>query len=85
MLQVLHIQSMEVIGLYLGCPNIIQRRSKEDFVGIKSRINKRLASWKARTLSTISKVVLIKFNITSISQDAMNLFEFSKYVCIEIH
>lgn len=62
--QILHISVSNKIDKYLGCTGIDkQRRTPEDFNSIKIRLVQKLAGWKARSLSTAGKVVIIKSNL----------------------
>lgn len=63
---ILHITSINTIGIYLGCSNIdkYKKRTKSDFEVMKQRAGHKLANWTDQTLSTASKIVLIKFNLT---------------------
>lgn len=66
-MDILRIQSMGPSGTYVGCPIVDQRRSKEDFNCPKSRMNRRLDSWKDRTFLAVGKIILTKSNLTCIS------------------
>lgn len=61
-MNVLQNTSTNSSGTYLGCPNVDKRRTKLDLTEIRRRIDQKLASWEARTLSTADKIILIKSN-----------------------
>lgn len=90
-IDILQIQNTGAIGSCLGCPNIDQRRSWEDFSRIRRKIDKNFVSWKAfvswkvRALSIACKVVLIKFNLTFVSQYSNNWFKFLLYISNNIN
>lgn len=67
---ILQIQNTGNIGSYLGCPNI-QSRSREDFPRTRRKMDQKLASWKAFLLAA-DKIVLIRYNLTCMSQNSMN-------------
>lgn len=67
---------------YLGCLNIDRcKLSATEFDFIKANLYKKLAGWKARTLSVAGKAVLVKANLTGMSQYYINQLKFPKTQC----
>lgn len=62
-----------------------RKLSKDDFTKFKGKFDQCLASWKAKILSTTSKIVLTKCNLTSIPEYSINWFKFPKFVCNDIN
>lgn len=46
--------------------------------------DKKLAGWKAKTLSVVGKVILTKSNLIGIPQYNMDWFRVAKYICKDI-
>lgn len=53
------------LGRYLGVPLLHQRVTKRTYSAIIEKVNKRLVSWKRKTLSLAGRVTLIK-SVTSV-------------------
>lgn len=83
--QIFQILVSDRTSKYLGLMSIEKnKRITEDFDHIRRKLGQKLAGWKVRTLSAVSKIVLIKSNLTGISQYFMNWLKFLKYICKEI-
>ncbi|XP_074363349.1 uncharacterized protein LOC141704396 [Apium graveolens] len=68
-------------GLYLGLPSLVGRSKKRVFDFIKERMWKRLQGWKAKKISRIGKIVLIKNVATTIPSYCMSSFLLPQSMC----
>lgn len=65
-------------------PSKSGKRDKSDFEGIERRIPLKLSGRKARTLSVVGEVVIIKSNLAGIAQYSVNWSQIPKYICTEM-
>ena len=65
------------ISKYLGCPIFQGRAKRSTFFVVILKSQKKLATWKARFLSRVGKITLIKANLAS-SPHVMNCFKLTK-------
>ena len=72
------------LGQYLGMPTINSRVSKQMFAKISDRVNKRLAGWKSKLLSTAGRVTLIQSTLSSIPYFAMQTANLPKSLCDDL-
>nr|KYP72469.1 hypothetical protein KK1_005058 [Cajanus cajan] len=71
---ILHVQSCETTGKYLGLPSMIGRNKNDVFRYIKERIWKKLQSWSHKSLSKAGKETLIKVVLQAAPSYAMSVF-----------
>ncbi|XP_013608522.1 PREDICTED: uncharacterized protein LOC106315336 [Brassica oleracea var. oleracea] len=71
-------------GRYLGLPEQIGRKRKEDFHYIVDRIKNKLDSWYSKFLSTAGKEVLLKAVVTALPTYTMSCFLLPKTLIQEI-
>ena len=76
--EALNIPTSNDISKYLGCPLVQGRVNRSSFAKVVLKSQKKLASWKARFLSKVGKVVLIKSNLASYHLYVMNCFKLTK-------
>ncbi|XP_074363745.1 uncharacterized protein LOC141704399 [Apium graveolens] len=79
--QVLGVNNDLQSGLYLGLPSLVGRSKKRVFDFIKERMWKRLQGWKAKKISRIGKIVLIKNVATTIPSYCMSSFLLPQSMC----
>ena len=76
--EVLSIPTSNGISKYLGCPSVQGRVNRSSFADVVLKSQNKLASWKARFISRVGKVVLIKSNLESSHLHVMNYFKLTK-------
>lgn len=69
---------------YLGLPNMIGKRKKASFLGLKDRTKKRIDNWSTRSLSLGGKEVFIKAVLQAIPTYVMSCFLLPKVLCDEM-
>ena len=71
-------------GRYLGVPTINGRVSGATFQSVLNRIDSRLAGWKAKCLSLVGRITMIKSTITAIPAYAMQSARLPHSVCDDL-
>jgi ADP-heptose:LPS heptosyltransferase len=66
---------------YLGLPSLIGKSKMQAFTSIKSRVEKKLSSWKVKFLSQVSKEILLKAVVHAIPTYSMNVFLIPLTLC----
>ncbi|KAA3480842.1 reverse transcriptase [Gossypium australe] len=69
---------------YLGLPNLVGRRKKMVFQGLKDRFRKKIDNWSTRFLSQEGKEVFIKAILQAIPMYSMMCFLLPKSFCWEL-
>lgn len=77
---ILQVLTSNSIVSYLCCKSIGLRISREDFAFIKDKINRKMASWKARVLFQASKTIFIKSNLIVIPLFIMQGIRIHNYI-----
>jgi len=72
------------LGQYLGMPTLNSRVSRQTFSKISDRVNKRLAGWKSKILSTADRVTLIQSTLSSIPYFAMQTAKLPRSLCDDL-
>lgn len=72
------------LGKYLGVPVIHDRVGKESHMYIVDKVKKRLATWKADTLSMAGRVTLTKAVSSAMPQYAMQTVCLPRSLCDEV-
>lgn len=72
------------LGRYLGVPILHQRVCKTTYQYLVDKVRHKLASWKIRTLSRTTRLVLIKSTLLAIPLYTMQLVAIPKCILNEI-
>jgi len=70
---------------YLGLPSLVGRSKTKTFVGIESRVRKKLDGWKEKFLSKAGKEILIKVVVQAIPTYTISVFQLPKTLCNSIN
>ena len=81
---ILGMQQTDDFGRYLGVPTIIGRATKGMFQHVITRVENRLAGWKAKYLSLAGRVTLIKSTITAIPAYVMQSARLLRSTCDDL-
>lgn len=73
--QTLGIQHKSTIGRYLGIHNVVFWKDAVNTNDLILRMQKKLAGWKANTLSRGGKLTLIKANLTGMPNHVLSCFK----------
>jgi hypothetical protein len=66
---------------YLGLPALVGRSKPKMFVGIESKVRKKMDGWKDKFLSQAGKEILIKVVVQAIPTYSMSVFQLPKTLC----
>lgn len=80
----LRIPIASTLGTYLGFPTCLPRSKSLAFVEIKDEVQRKVASWKAKTLSQAGRTVLIQSVATALPSYFMSVFLLPKGLCHSI-
>jgi len=81
---VLNIARTTDFGCYLGVPTINGRVNSAMFQSVITRVDKRLAGWKARCLSLAGRLTLIQSTITAIPAYTMQAAKLPRSLCDQL-
>jgi hypothetical protein len=71
-------------SLYLGLPILMGKSKKRAFQGIMDKVLSRIAGWRAKTLSQVGRLILIKSAVVALPSYAMSTFLLPKSLCSEL-
>jgi hypothetical protein len=80
----LGIQATDDLGKYLGVPILHKRVTKDTYQFILDKVNQRLSTWKANTLSFAGRVTLAKSVIQALPSYVMQTVLLPVSICDEI-
>jgi hypothetical protein len=72
------------LSLYLGLPILMGNSKKRAFQGIIDKVLGRIEGWKAKSVSQVRRLVLIKSVATALPSYAMNSFLLPKSLCSKL-
>lgn len=72
------------LGKYLGVPILHEKVNRRSFKFILDKVDKRLSSWKAKTLSFAGRLTLTKSVIQAMPTYVMQSSLLPKFVCDEV-
>lgn len=82
--EALGIRWTEDMGKNLGVPILHKKLNKETYMFILEKVNQRLSSWKARSLSLASRVTLTKSVLQALPTYVMQIVKLPKSLCKEV-
>lgn len=82
--QILGVQVVNDLGIYLGLPSYFSRRKKDAFSAVKERVWKVIQGWKGHIFSASGKEILIKSIAQAIPAYAMSCFRLPKSFCRDV-
>jgi hypothetical protein len=71
-------------SLYLGLPILIGNSKKRAFQGIIDKVLNRIEGWRAKTLSQVGILVLIKYVVAALPSCAISSFLLPNSFCTEL-
>jgi hypothetical protein len=71
-------------SLYLGLPILMRNSKKRAFQGIIDKVLGKIEGWKAKSLSQVGRLVLIKSIAAGLPSYAMSSFLLPKSFCSEL-
>ncbi|KAB1222425.1 hypothetical protein CJ030_MR2G028753 [Morella rubra] len=80
----LRIPIASTLGTYLGLPTCLPRSKSRAFAEIKDEVQRKVASWKAKTLSQAGRTILIQSVVTALPSYFMSVFLLPKGLCHSI-
>lgn len=85
--QICHVSGFQMtnnLGKYLGVPILHEKVNRRSFKFILDKVDKRLSSWKAKTLSFAGRLTLTKSVIQAMPTYVMQSSLLPKFVCDEV-
>jgi hypothetical protein len=79
------ISSTSCYEKYLGLPALVGRSKTSTFIGIQSRVRKKLDGWKEKFLSQAGREILIKAVVQAIPRYSMSVFRLPKKLCSSLN
>lgn len=78
--QAFRLHTVRDTGKYPGLPLCVPRSHSQPCKDVLKKVDRRLAGWKARTLSQTSRTVLIQTVAAALPPYFMSVFELPKFV-----
>lgn len=72
------------LGIYLGVPIIHGRLKKNHFKFVVEKVRRKLACWKAKSLTFMSRATLVQSISSTIANYNMNTIMIPQSICVDI-